>query len=658
MPGRSELQVLVVEDNPADAFRVREALEGKGRGRFLPTFVTALREAEAALPTSDLVLLDLTLPDSSGAETVARVRAKAPGTPVVVLSGERDEELAFLCLQHGAQDVLLKGAVDGDALVRALSCALERHALAGERDAALARARAGEAELKGVLESVREGIVVADPRGRVLFANSAAETLLGWSSRNGGRRTFDFPVEAGPVEIGTAPDPGRASSDGSPSVLEIRSASIRWEGEPATLTSLHEAPLHRHREARRREERDRRTEEVLRDSTRRLASGVARGLGEPLGVVLEEAFELSDGGEAAAYGPALRIQKAAWQASGLVRLLLASAGEARAMPKPVDLSEVVASLWDRLEEIGTDRISLVRDLTVGLPRVLADRRLVEQALLSLVEHARHSVGEGGTVTVRTFLDVPPPGRDGEPPREGGLLVALSVSDSGPVLGPGACSRIFEPYYSTDVLGIGTGIGLAPVRGIALQSGGEADVLSVHGRGTTVCILLPVLDQDEGGTVAGLEALEGEGGYGAPLPRGRETILLSEGEPWLRWRVHSILQDLGYRVLPAARVGDAVAIAADFRGAIPLLVSEASAEGMGGAVLAGVLRCRRPGMRALLLQGPIGREGPALKPPPGARILPCPFRRQDLAAVVRELLDLPATGSVTPDASPIGVEAGR
>ena len=172
------------------------------------------------------------------------------------------------------------------------------------------------------------------------------------------------------------------------------------------------------------------------------------------------------------------------------------------------------------------------------------------------------------------------------------------------------------------------------------------------------ILLPVLDQDEGGTVAGLEALEGEGGYGAPLPRGRETILLSEGEPWLRWRVHSILQDLGYRVLPAARVGDAVAIAADFRGAIPLLVSEASAEGMGGAVLAGVLRCRRPGMRALLLQGPIGREGPALKPPPGARILPCPFRRQDLAAVVRELLDLPATGSVTPDASPIGVEAGR
>lgn len=369
----SRVEVLVVEDNPADVHRVREALEAGGHGRFHTTFAGGLGDARLRLPDADLVILDLNLPDSAGAETVARVREVAPSTPVVVLSGDRDEATAFRCLQHGAQDVLLK-SVDGDSLVRALSCALERQALARERDDALERA----------------------PR----------------------------------VE-----------------------------------------------------------QEVLA-ATRRLASGVSRGLAEPLSAVLQGAFDLSDGADASAYGPALQIQRAGWQASALARLLAVCAGEAKAVPEPVDLAEFVEEHWEGILECRSGTLFVEQDLEPGLPPVRADRRLLEQGLLAMARHARDAMPGGGTVTVRTRRASPGASRDGSRTRS---FVALEVSDTGPGLGSLDCRRIFEPYFSTEVLGIGTGLGLAPVLGIARQSGGTAEAESVPGQGTTVRMLLPPLE---------------------------------------------------------------------------------------------------------------------------------------------------------------------
>jgi len=624
MAATSGLRVLVVEDNPADAMRVREALETQGQGRFHPTFAGGLKDAERRLAAADLVLLDLSLPDSSGVETVARVRAMAPGTPVVVLSGERDEGLAFRCLQHGAQDVLLKGAIDGDGLVRALSCALERQALAKERDEALARARAGEAQVRAVLGAIPEGIVVADPCGRALFVNEAADLLLGWKPGTGPGRTVELPLKVGEVQ-----EAGRSGRDGRPRVLQVRTAAIRWDGIPATLSSIHEISQPRRRPTGGRSPGSPHLEEERREPTRRLASGIARGLGENLAVVLEGAFELSDGHESAAYGPALKIQRAGWQATALIRQLLACAGEAKEVPELLDLGEVVASHWGRVEERLTASVAFEKCLAGALPRVRADRRLIEQALLALVDHARNSLQGNGTVTVRTALEPPAPG-------EARSRVVLSVSDTGPGLAPPECQRLFEPFYATEVLGIGTGLGLAPVLGIALQSGGTADVQSAAGRGTTVRILLPVAEESPIPVAEGTEK---------PLPGGKETVLVAVGDPWLRGRISSTLQDLGYRVYSEATAGDAVRLAVTFRGPIPILLAELRATGMGGAVLTGVLRCRRPGMRALLLTDAAGGKGGPRMAGAGSRILERPFDREELAREVRSLLDSPREGAV-------------
>ena len=122
--------VLLIEDNPGDADLVRLRLVD-----CKPTVevkcVKRLSDGLASLSekTPELILLDLNLPDSQGAETFRRVLEKAPDVPVVILSGHDDEALAVKALHQGAQDYLVKGALTGGELDRAMRYAIERQAL-------------------------------------------------------------------------------------------------------------------------------------------------------------------------------------------------------------------------------------------------------------------------------------------------------------------------------------------------------------------------------------------------------------------------------------------------------------------------------------------------------------------------------------------------
>jgi diguanylate cyclase (GGDEF)-like protein len=126
---RETVRVLLVEDNPGDARLVEIMLSEPGLMRdFEITHASRLGEAVEALEGSpfDVVLLDLSLPDSSGMETVERVRTAASRTPVVVLSGQDDEQTALRALQGGAEDYLVKGRGDGDLVARAIRYAIQR----------------------------------------------------------------------------------------------------------------------------------------------------------------------------------------------------------------------------------------------------------------------------------------------------------------------------------------------------------------------------------------------------------------------------------------------------------------------------------------------------------------------------------------------------
>ena len=125
-------EVLLVEDNPGDVRLLREALaEANDTEEFRLSHVDRLDSALQRLAEGgvDIVLLDLSLPDEHGLDTVKRTLVAAPHVPIVVLTGLDDEELAVRAVREGAQDYLVKGQTDGRAMARAMRYATERHRL-------------------------------------------------------------------------------------------------------------------------------------------------------------------------------------------------------------------------------------------------------------------------------------------------------------------------------------------------------------------------------------------------------------------------------------------------------------------------------------------------------------------------------------------------
>lgn len=168
--------VLVVEDNPGDA-RLVELYLSEDPGRPF-TVVKAGRLSDAldilAAQHVDVVLLDLSLPDSFGLATLARLRAAAPVVPVVVLTGTNDEALALEALRQGAQDYLVKGQGDGDVVRRAARYAVERSRV----DQAL---RDSEARFRAVFQNAGVGVILSAADGRFLEANPAFCAMVGYS---------------------------------------------------------------------------------------------------------------------------------------------------------------------------------------------------------------------------------------------------------------------------------------------------------------------------------------------------------------------------------------------------------------------------------------------------------------------------------------------
>ncbi len=144
------IEVLLVEDNPGDARLIKEFLSDAGGTAFEIEVAQKLSHGLGALSEKkfDVILLDLSLPDSSGLETVAKALSYAQQTAIIVLTGLDDEKLAVDAVRKGAQDYLVKGQIDTDLLSRAIRYAIERKGAEEEKSelqAQLQRAQKMEA---------------------------------------------------------------------------------------------------------------------------------------------------------------------------------------------------------------------------------------------------------------------------------------------------------------------------------------------------------------------------------------------------------------------------------------------------------------------------------------------------------------------------------
>lgn len=326
------------------------------------------------------------------------------------------------------------------------------------------------------------------------------------------------------------------------------------------------------------------------------------------------------------------IKKAGERASALTGQLLAFSRKQVLQPKIFDLNDVVDNMDKMLRRLIGEDIELIFRPGTPLGKIKADPGQIEQVILNLVVNARDAMPNGGKITVETenvTLEESYTGQQLGPAF--GCSVRLMVKDTGTGIDPKVLPHIFEPFFTTKEKNKGTGLGLATVYGIVAQSGGQLDVTSQVGLGTTFTVYLPAVEE-----VA--EPLVPDQPDEAGLD-GHETILLVEDEDMVRSLTRTILLKHGYHVLEAAYGDEALKVSQEYEGVIDLLATDVIMPHMSGREVAERLLQLRPTLKVLYMSGytedTIVHHGVTES---GTAFLAKPFTPKVLARKVREILD--------------------
>ncbi len=607
------IRVLLVEDNPGDARLLTELVRDTGAGQWKLVHVDRLSTALDRLSREpfDVMLLDLSLPDADGLDTLIRAHGEAPRIPIVVLTGHDDEALAVRAVRAGAQDYLVKGRMDGDLLVRSIRYASER----GRAIEALERR---EEHYRSLIENSMDLISILNLDGTIRYASPSHERLLGYPlDELVGKNVLSFVHSDDKDGVQTALLNGNS---GQPLECRIRHADGSWRMLESFSRDLSQVAGVNGMVVNARDITERkRLEEQLHHSQRleavgRLAGGVAHDFNNLLMVITGYSHMLLDAMHPSdpARQDLEQVVKASERATDLTRQLLAFSRRQGVRASLVNLNVLVQEMDRMLRRVLGEDIELIVRLAPELKTVRADPGQIEQVILNMVVNARDAMPSGGQLRIETR-------NAGQPSRD---CVTISISDTGMGMDSQVLSRVFEPFFTTKEHG--TGLGLATSYGIIQENGGDLRVASMPAKGTTFHIELPV-------TEATLEDRELPDATRAP--RGTETILLVEDEDPVRRVLETMLKRHGYQVLASASSKDALAAAEQHRGEIHLLITDIMLPGMSGRKMAECLNVRRPDMKVLYVSG----YGDAQDENDDARFLQKPFSTEELATKIREIL---------------------
>src|SRR5579864_1347485 len=431
------IRVLLVEDNPGDARLLVELLRETEAGRLKLEQVDRLNTALERLSRErfDLVLLDLSLPDEQGLNTLVRAHACAPKVPIVVLTGLDDEGLAVKAVRAGAQDYLVKGRVDGDLLVRSIRYATER----GRAMEALERR---EEHYRSLIENSLDLISILNIDGTVRYASPSHERILGYAlDELVGQNALVF-VHADDL---TAVRDALLKADGS-AMLEFRCRHKvgSWRVIESFGRNLSHLPGVSGVVVNSRDITERRNlEKELHHSQRldavgRLAGGIAHDFNNLLMVITGHSQMLLDtmypGDPARA--DLEQVVKAAERATDLTHQLLAFSRRQAVRPTLLNLNDLVRDMERMLRRVMGEGIELITTLGPELQAVRADPGQVEQVVLNIALNARDAMPGGGKLTIETNCSevTQDSGRE-HPGLSLGSYVVLSVSDTGSGMDP-------------------------------------------------------------------------------------------------------------------------------------------------------------------------------------------------------------------------------
>ena len=370
------------------------------------------------------------------------------------------------------------------------------------------------------------------------------------------------------------------------------------------------------------------------ESVGRLAGGVAHDFNNMLGIILGYAEMALDQVEPTEplHANLQEIRMAANRSADLTRQLLAFASRQTVAPKVLDLNDTLEGMLKMLRRLIGEDIDLAWLPGKNLWPVKLDPSQIDQILANLCVNARDALRGVGKVTIETctisFDETYCADHLGFVP---GQYVMLAVSDNGCGMDKEILANIFEPFFTTKDLGKGSGLGLATIYGIVKQNNGFINVYSEPDQGATFKIYLPrYMDTDvpEQKTVS----------VGAAAT-GHETILLVEDEKAILTMTTIMLELFGYTVLTASIPSQAISISESYSSRIDLLMTDVVMPEMSGRDLAEKLLDSNPNLKCLFMSGytanVIACHGVLDK---GVHFIHKPFKKQDLATKLREVLD--------------------
>ena len=284
------------------------------------------------------------------------------------------------------------------------------------------------------------------------------------------------------------------------------------------------------------------------------------------------------------------------RAADLTRRLLTFARSEPARPEMTDIDACIAGFAELIARTIGDRIALTLDLQAGDLACWLDRQQFENALLNLAVNARDAMEGHGALTIRTLDD------------DDGKALAVQVIDTGCGMAPEVLERVFDPFYTTKPAGQGTGLGMSQVFAFCRQSGGEVQISSTEGEGTSVAMLLPVAAPQ---TDRVAEPVSGQT-EGATTPAEVLRILVVEDDERVLTATVDAVSELGHTVVACGNPLEAEALVegrlADGQGGFDLILSDVLMPELTGPEMVAQLKQRWPDLSILFVTGYAGDAG--------------------------------------------------
>jgi hypothetical protein len=503
--------------------------------------------------------------------------------------------------------------------------------------------QASEARWRTLIETAPIGVMEVDPQGGVRWANRSAQeifarsTLLlgGDMSSATGERSGVAPLENLWLRASTGAEVrdreligvriGDVTRDLLVSVVPLFSSENQVQGILTLVADISDR---------------RRLEGELQQAQRmealgQLAGNVAHDFNNLLTLIsgYTELMRAHVGEDGRLIDLVGNIQGVTDRAALLTGRLLTISRHQSSHPRALSPGKALLSMREVLGKILGERIQLSYEFTDEDGYVSIDPGYFDQIILNLAVNARDAMPDGGTFSILLDKERIGPNEAARIGAPRGESIELVVSDTGTGMDAETLARCFEPFFTTKEASKGTGLGLAAVRGVVVESGGTISVRSVAGVGTSFIIHLPSV-------AAPIEQLPSAPEAEKKISRSHFSILVAEDDHTLRSMIEKVLTLAGYQVTGAPAGDRALELAKSHSGPIDLLITDVTMPGMTGPELAQEVTTRSPETAVLFIStDPAGVSASDLSRP-DTSFMAKPFRPSELVNRVESILGVP------------------